>query len=189
MEEKENFLPLLELDGAFFKQFNRVAGKRFDNEDLSIDFNGLHNTDDLEQDVFLLRIEHVGISGEFYLSCLEARRILNVDTKLFSPSYLEYIFTHHMGKYGIQFERYISKSEREQQSILVSAKAKIHDEYYSILCDLNYLKIDSEYLRGRKRSWPGTLKLSLDVILFETLLETQEIRDLSNEDLVLLCDK
>ncbi|HHL2502292.1 TPA: hypothetical protein ACQ301_004422 [Yersinia enterocolitica] len=189
MEDKVFFLPLLEIDGAFCKKFNQIAGKHFDSNGVSIHFNGICNQTPLDEELLLLRIDNVGINGEFYISYPEVRRMLKVDITLLDPLYIEYVFTRSVGSHGIKFMRYITASEQHGLPPLVMTAVQLLDSYYAVLCDIQQLNIEPEYLRGRKSYWPGSLKLSLDMIVTETLLDTHDIINLSDEDVILLSDK
>lgn len=189
MINKVLLLPLIEIDDFFCKKFNSVAGKSFYNNELRINFNGLNDPISLDKDLFILQIENIGLNGIFYVSYSEIKRMLKVDIKLLEPLYIEYVFTHSMGNYGVKFIRPITVSEQVSLPPLIRGTVQLHDACYSFLCDVQQLNIEPDYLRGRKCNWPGSLRVSFDIIVSEALLDTQDIIDLSDEDLLLLSDK
>lgn len=186
MNKKAFFIPAFELENEVLNKIQQLAGKKFYNQELSINFNGLAQHIHNEQEIVELSIEHIGISGTLYIPYSEIQRIVGVNIKLLSKEYIEYIFNRNVGNYGIQFQRIIEKSEIENLPLLMSANAHLQDKQYSVYFSISQLMVSSDFLSSRKCHWPGTLVLSLDVKIFQVALDSEKLCELSNEDLVLL---
>lgn len=186
MKKTEIFIPAFELDINTFKVSQKLSGKKFHNQDLSINFGGLTQNFDNEQEIVKLSIEHTGISGKFYILYSEVQRIVGVNIKLLSKEYIKYIFNRNIGCYGMQFERVIDKNEIENLPLLISATTNLQDKLYSVYFQTSELMVDSDFLSSRKCNWPSTLALSLDVAVYQVALDVEKLHELSNEDLILL---
>lgn len=186
MKKNEFFIPAFELDMNTLKIIQKLAGKKFNNQELSINFGGLNQSFEHQQEIVELSIEHTGISGKFYILYSEVQRIVGVNIKLLSKEYIEYIFNRNIGCYGMLFERIIDENEMKNLPSLISATTNLQDKLYSVYFQTSELMVNSNFLSSRKCNWPSTLALSLDLTISQVLLDTEKLHELSNEDLILL---
>ncbi|EKT64611.1 hypothetical protein [Providencia burhodogranariea] len=189
MKKDEILIPAFELDINTLEHVQQLAGRKFFNQELLINFNGLGYQVAREQEIVELSIDHIGIKGSFYILYPDLQRMLGVNIKLLSKEYVEYIFTRNMGAYGIQFYRFVNEDKIQQLPLLMSGITKFQEVQCSIYFQANKLMIDSNFLSSRQCHWPRTLSLSLDFKLSELTVSVNKISELSDEDLVLLSNR
>ncbi|EKT60079.1 hypothetical protein [Providencia sneebia] len=186
MENYVSFMPKYEINKTNYKKIQYIIGRNFENQDFSINFYGIERHLPEGKEFIKLKIEHVGISGDCYIATSELERSLGTSLKSFSEKYIEYIINYNIGNYGVKFEKFMNYSEMMQMPVLISASTNLHNKQYSIYFCVKDLLVNSEFLKSRVSNWSGSLKLSLDFKVSQVLLNTQEINELSNDDIVLL---
>ena len=186
MKKLECFSPKYSLSSSQFNNIQPILGKQFNNGELSICFKGLSNVGFKSPRVVRLNINHIGVSGDFYISSDEMQRILGVNFDDVTQEYIEYIISYYFGRKGVKLKGIIPFDEL-RESVFVEAVGNFMNNYYSVFFDINHLNVDDDLLYNEKSvTWSQKLKFSIDVKIASVSMKVKDISGLEEDDIIVI---
>ncbi len=178
-----------QLTSELCRQINNVAGHQFDNQSITLDFIAPHFAPDFAEDLLEIRVMHIGIEAKGYVRASEAERLIGVEVKYLDNDYLAYLMTQTVASKGVHYQGYQSYPHESGIAPLFECVLTCDDLQATLYLDIASLDIDDDGLELQPIQLSEDLRLTVNWSPFETYLDTQEILELSDEDLVWVFSK
>lgn len=184
----ETIDPAAEMSQKLVDIINRVAGHIFDNGDLEVEFFGVRPNTKPPINSVMFQLSHQGIEAQAYVSPETVQRLLGVGVQCFEPEYVSYLFSQKAARYGVNSIYYVQDLTCESQPYF-DVCFRLGDITIKGALNARGCSVDGAFLNQKGQEISGEIKLSVCWSPFETALNTEEISELSEDDLVLVFPK
>ncbi|CAM3937495.1 hypothetical protein VIAQ111709_20000 [Vibrio aquimaris] len=184
-----NLIPRCTISNKVAKKVNFIAGTRFDNHAIKMDFHRLELNSVQKQDLIEINLVHMGIEAKGYLQVVEIERLLGLEIKHLDKEYVAYLITQSLAPHGVHYVGFIDQKEGRDLPLSITTVFECERLATTLYLDVESIHIDTDCLEAKPQALSGNLKLTVSWAAFETALTTQELSALSTDDVVLVYPK
>ncbi|RSD30303.1 hypothetical protein [Vibrio pectenicida] len=184
-----SLIPSCTISNEVANKVNFVAGMRFDNHAINLDFRQLKLNLGEGQDLIEISLVHMGIEAKGYLQVVEIERLLGLEIKHLDQEYIAYLITQNLAPHGVHYVGFIDRKDSLDLPLRITTSFECERLSTIMYIDVASIQVDTDYLEFKPQALSGNLKLTVSWTPFETALTTQELSTLSTDDVVLVYPK
>ncbi|MBU2895876.1 hypothetical protein [Vibrio hepatarius] len=184
-----NIIPSCTISNEVASKVNLVAGTRFDNQAINIDFRQLKLNSGEGQDWIEISLVHMGVEAKGYLQVAEIERLLGLEIKHLDKEYIAYLITQNLAPHGVHYVGFVDQTDSLNLPLRIVTIFECERITTTLYLDVESINIDGDCLEPKPQALPGDLKLTVSWTPFETALTTHELSALSTDDVVIVYPK